>query len=171
MSRTTPRFIHTALLALALGSSVTLQAWAADPVTDVSAPAVLATAQGETPGTRVELHSLKRSSGDILTLTFALVNDSNQPVAFGYNYVEKGKNTQDFASIGGTHLIDGAGKKKYLVLRDSDEIPLVSRGLADIPAQGRANLWAKFPAPPADVQNVTVIIPHFTPLDDVPISQ
>jgi hypothetical protein len=32
-------------------------------------------------------------------------------------------------------------------------------------------LWARFPAPPAGVQKVSVVIPHFLPIDDVPIGR
>jgi hypothetical protein len=32
-------------------------------------------------------------------------------------------------------------------------------------------LWVKFPAPPPSVTKISVNIPHFIPLDDVPISQ
>ena len=37
--------------------------------------------------------------------------------------------------------------------------------------EARANLYAKFPAPPGDVEKITVEIPHFIPMDDVPISK
>lgn len=136
-----------------------------------SGESVLATARGETPGLSIELQSLERNSGEVVTLTFAMINDSDKPLEFGYDFVEKGKNAEDFGSIGGAHLIDAAGKKKYLVLRDSEGIPLCSRGLGEIAPKSRANLWAKFPAPPEGVESISVVIPHFIPLDDVPMNQ
>jgi hypothetical protein len=32
-------------------------------------------------------------------------------------------------------------------------------------------LWAKFHAPPDGVQKIGVVVPHFIPTDDVPISR
>ena len=68
-------------------------------------------------------------------------------------------------------MIDAVGKKKYFVVRDTEGACLCSRDLSDIKPRNRANLFAKFPAPPEDVQKITVVIPHFIPMDDVPISR
>jgi hypothetical protein len=38
-------------------------------------------------------------------------------------------------------------------------------------AKTSRNLWAKFPAPPDNVEKISVVIPKFLPLDDVPISR
>ena len=48
---------------------------------------------------------------------------------------------------------------------------MCSREVEDVHPGNKANLWAKFPAPPPDVTKVTIEIPHFQPMDDVPISQ
>jgi len=138
----------------------------------VKTPSVLATTDGEYPDTRVEVTELKRSSGGTLTLKFAIINDSSNPLDFSYNFVEEGKyGTIDFGSIGGVNLIDAVGKKKYLVLRDTEGKCVCSRGLKEIQPGSRANLYAKFPAPPESVEKITVAIPHFIPMDDVPISK
>jgi len=68
-------------------------------------------------------------------------------------------------------LVDEANKKKYFVVRDSDGKCVCSRGLKDIGAGETINVWARFPAPPDDVQKISIVIPHFSPLDDVPISR
>jgi hypothetical protein len=132
--------------------------------------AVIATADAEKGGTRVDITELKRSSDNTVTLKFALVNDSSERVGFGYDYGDPQNSIKDFGSIGGVTLVDGANKKKYFVVRDTENTCLCSRELKDIPAKSRANVWAKFPAPPDDVQKISVVIPHFGPLDDVPIS-
>ncbi|MGH9769955.1 MAG: hypothetical protein ACREAB_21225 [Blastocatellia bacterium] len=135
-----------------------------------SAGPALATADGEKPGVRIEVQEMKRTSGDTLTLKFALINDSAESFDFGYALIEQGK-TDDYGSISGVNLIEGAGKKKYFVVRDTEGACLCSRGLSSIASKSRANLWAKFPAPPADVSKITVAVPHFIPMEDVPISQ
>lgn len=137
-----------------------------------SAPsaAAIATAEGEKSGARVEITELKRSSDNTVTLKFALVNDSDKAVGFGYDFADPANDIKDHGSIGGVTLVDGTGKKKYFVVRDAENNCLCSRGIKDIAPASRANLWAKFPAPPDDVQKISVVIPHFGPLDDVPIS-
>ncbi len=148
------------------------EAQAAAPSTPPPATAaVIASADGDTPGAKVEIHELKRTSGDTLTLRFSMVNGGNTGISFNYNFVEKGKDVVDFNSVGGVHLIDAAGKKKYFVVRDTENEPSCSRGLKDLAPGGRLNLWSKFPAPPEGVQMISVMVPHFGPMDDVPISR
>jgi hypothetical protein len=131
----------------------------------------LATADGEYPGLRVEIQELKRTSGDTVTLKFAMINDSDKGLGFGSSFVEKGKDSADYGGISGVYLADPIGKKQYFVLRDEKGQCLCSRSIPTIADKSRANLWAKFPAPPADVQKVTIVIPHFTPMEDVPLGQ
>jgi hypothetical protein len=138
-----------------------------------AAPAavVVATADGEKAGTRVDITELKRSGDNTVTLKFAMVNDSPERLSFNYDYGDPQHSIKDFNSIGGVTLVDGANKKKYFVVRDTENSCLCSRGLNDIPAKSRGNVWAKFPAPPDDVQKISIVIPHFGPIDDVPISR
>jgi hypothetical protein len=144
---------------------------AAAPASTAAAPAggagVIATADGEKSGVRVEVTELKRGSGGTVNLKFVLVNGSNDTVGFGYDFAEK-----TYGDISGVHLIDPVGKKKYFVARDAEDNCVCSRGLKDMyKDEQRRNLWAKFPAPPPEVKTVSIVIPHFSPLDDVPISE
>ena len=136
-----------------------------------SSAASIATADGEKAGTRVEVTELKRASDNTVTLKFAMVNDGSDRHAISYDYGDGQQGATDYATIGGVTLVDGANKKKYFVVRDSENNCICSRGLKDIPASSRANLWAKFPAPPDDVQKISIVIPHFGPIDDVPIGR
>ena len=131
----------------------------------------IATTDGENPGLRVEVQELKRSSGDTVTLRFSMINDSAGSLAFRETFAESGHVSIDSGSIGGVHLLDPASKKKYPVIRDSGGYCLCSRGIPDIASKSRSNFWAKFPAPPGDVKKVSIVIPHFLPMDDVPIGQ
>jgi hypothetical protein len=133
---------------------------------------VIAETDGEYPDVRLEVTELKRTSGDTLTLKFTIINDSSEDMDFSYNFVEQGKyENHDFATVGGVNLVDAAGKKKYLVLRDSENKCLCSRNLKTVKPGSSAKLYAKFPAPPESVEKITVEIPHFIPMDDVPISK
>lgn len=141
------------------------------PAPAAARAAAIATADGETPGVRAEVTELKRTSGGTVSLKFAMINDSDKPVSFGYTFVDPAHDIKDIGGIGGIHLIDPVGKKKYFVARDSESNCVCSQKVADIPKGGRANLWAKFPAPPDDVQRISIVIPHFSPMDDVPLSR
>jgi hypothetical protein len=134
-------------------------------------PAAIASADGETSGLRVEVTELKRGSGGTVNLKFAMINDSDKQVGFSYDYGDSGHGATDYNSIGGVHLIDQVGKKKYFVARDSENKCLCSQGISAIPTRGRTNLWAKFPAPPDGVDKISIVVPHFTPMDDVPLSR
>ena len=144
---------------------------ASAPTPAAPAAAVIATADGEKGGTRVDITELKRSGDNTVTLKFAMVNDSPDRLSFGYDYGDPDHSIKDFSSIGGVTLVDSANKKKYFVVRDTENSCLCSRDLKDIPAKSRGNVWAKFPAPPDEVQKISIVIPHFGPLDDVPISR
>lgn len=141
------------------------------PAVVPGAAAVLASADGERSGVRVEVTELKRSSGDTVNLKFVLINDSDAKFDFWGHYLGNDAIRTDYKGVGGVHLVDPVGKKKYLVVRDAEQKCMCSTEVADAAPKTRVNLWAKFPAPPADVQMVSIVIPHFSPMDDVSISQ
>ncbi len=142
---------------------------AAAPAPQAAPAKALASADGEKPGSRIEIQEFKRVSGGTLMLKFALINDADKTLNVGYDFGSG--STTDFGTVGGVHLIEAVGKKKYLVVRDSNNACDCSRGVKDIAAKTRVNLWARFPAPPDNVEKITVVVPHFSPLDDVPISR
>jgi hypothetical protein len=135
----------------------------AQPGAAPGVPGVLAMADGESPGARVEVQELKRTGGDTLTIRFFMINDADKPLGFGCGTFG------DCGSISGTHLIDG--KTTHPVVRDKEGHCLCSRGLGRLEPKSRVSLWARFPAPPASTQKVTVVVPHFLPMDDVPVGR
>jgi hypothetical protein len=136
----------------------------------LAAAELLATADGEAPGVSLEIHQLKASNGTVL-LTFTIKNDGEKEFdPDSLNDTMTGK-TPDYHSISGVYLTDAANKKKYLVMYDTANQCLCSRGTQNIHPKSSANLWAKFPAPPDNVKKVGITIPHFLPIEDVPISR
>jgi hypothetical protein len=119
----------------------------------------------------VDVAELKRGSGGTVTLKMAFVNDSDKAIGFGYNFADPDHQIRDHGSIGAVQLVDPVGKKKYFVARDSEGKCVCSTGIPDVAPHSRLSLWAKFPAPPDDVQKISIVIPHFQPLDDVAISR
>ena len=134
-------------------------------------PPAIASADGEASGVRAEVTEFKRTSGGTVSLKLRMINDSDKEVSFGYNFIDPAHSIADYGGVGGIHLIDPVGRKKYFVARDTDDKCVCSQKVADIPKGGRTNVWAKFPSPPDGVAQLTVVIPHFSPMDDVPLSR
>ena len=106
----------------------------------------IASTDGEVAGMHIDVTELKRGSGGTISLKFVLANNGDKNFAmYGHNLGDK-EIRSDYKAVGGIHLVD-------------------------VHPGNKANLWAKFPAPPPDVTKVTIEIPHFQPMDDVPISQ
>lgn len=154
-----PRTVVAVLLAGVAGAA---PAGAAEPV---------ATTEGEQPGVRLDVTELKRTSGGALMLKFRMINESDKAVSFSSNVFGEAGIASDYRAVGGVHLVDVANKKKYLVLRDSEKTCLCSRDVENIEPGGSTLLWARFPAPPESVETIAVVVPHFIPMDDVPISR
>jgi hypothetical protein len=145
--------VSGAALALGLAASTAL------------AQGPIATADGEQSGVRIDITELKRTSGDTLTMKFTLVNDSGETVS-PYNFFES-----VHSDLRNVHLIDAVGRKKYLTIMDASNNCVCSGGVShDLESGKSLNLWARFPAPPAEVKEVSVVFPHFIPTD-APISE
>jgi hypothetical protein len=151
------RKIVVAILATVLTTAVPALLSAAEPI---------ATTDGETAGTSIQVQELKLVSGALM-LKFTIKNESDQPVDLYSTMISNEGQTVD-----GIYLLDVPGKKKYLVVRDADNHCLCSRGInRNLGPNQSAAFWAKFPTPPDSVQKVGVVVPHFIPMDDVPISR
>ena len=111
---------------------------------------------------------LKRTS-TTLTLRLSLFNDADKDFSTSSVFTEPPY--RGYRTVAGIHLIDAASKKKYFVVADSENKCLCSDDIPDIPKKSQINVWAKFPAPADDVQKMTVQVPHFVPIEDVPISR
>jgi len=151
--------------------NTTNTAAAAPAAPAAAAPAGIASADGETSGVKVVVQELKRTSGGTVAMKFTITNGSDKEVGGGYSYGDKDHEIIDHGSVGGVQLVDEAGKKKYFVVRDTGGKCVCSQGVKSVKPGETVNVWARFPAPPDTVQKITVIVPHFQPMDDVPISK
>ena len=133
--------------------------------TAAPAATVIGSTEGELSDVRIDITQFKRDTGGTVTLRFVVVNNSTSLLGL-YRFMSDSSNS----SVSGVHLIDPVNKKKYFVVRDADQTCVCSRDVSDIESGKRVNLWAKFAAPPADVQRLTIVVPHFTPIDEVPLS-
>lgn len=118
--------------------------------------------EGERAGTRIIIKDIKRDDGGTVTLRFQMTNEEEKPEGI-------------YQILGGylpdrVHLIDAANKKKYLTVKDSSGKCLCTEIKGSIAKGKSVNLWAKFPAPPATVQKVSVVVSGFEPVEAVPIT-
>jgi len=153
------------LCILALGIAMAGVAGAqSSPAAPAAGTSPIATADGEAPGTQLQVTKFKRA-GDSVMLQFVLINNSDS------SYDPNNLQSSNYRSVDGVYLVDLAGKKKYEVVRDSTGAGVCSQNLQAIPSKSSVNVWAKFPAPPDSVQKLGIVVPHFMPMDDVPLSQ
>jgi hypothetical protein len=124
-------------------------------------------AEGQNPDLRVEVRDLKRGDDGTVTLRLRLVNESDEDFDASCEMRESGGDSCGVFS--GAYLIDATNQKKYLVVRDSEQVCICS-SVDTVAAGKRMNVWATYPAPPADVTAISVIVPLFEPIEDVPIS-
>lgn len=128
----------------------------------------LAATDGDIPGIRVAVNELKRSPSAV-TLKFTLYNDTDAEFDISGKFDENPY--KGYRNFGGVHLVDTGSKKKYFAIADSENKCVCSD---DVPAMAKKSsiaLWVKFPPMPDDVQKITVQVPHFIPMDDVPITR
>jgi hypothetical protein len=133
----------------------------------------VASTESETPGVRIDVTELKRTSGGTINLKWVVVNNSAERFSRTSEFFgDRNVSADHYHDVSGVHLIDPVNKKKYFVVTDAEKKCVCSKDIFDRLEPGtKANLWAKFPAPPPEVTKVTIEIPHFQPMDDVPISQ
>lgn len=145
--------------------SACLPAVAAEP----AVPTAIATADGEAGGVSLQVRELKVSNGTVM-LKFAIINEGNKD--FDPDTLsDRSIPGPDYHSVSGVYLIDEPNKKKYLVMYDSANQCVCSRNGLTVSPKSSANFWAKFSAPPDTVKKIGVVVPHFQPLDDVPLSR
>ena len=118
---------------------------------------------GDISGMSVELTAVQKT-GDTIMVRFKYINSGDKNITL---YMKVGGQIEDKI-----YYVDAKNKKKYLVIRDTENHPLAS-ALHDLtvdPAETKG-CWAKFPAPPADATAISVYIPGAPPFENVPIAQ
>lgn len=155
---------RTLFVALAGGWLATLLF--AVPATAQKADDVLESAETEWPGVRTELLEVKRMADNTVRLRWRWRNTGDKSVRIHVRGTLKSQ----------TYLLDPVNKKKHLVVTDSKGKPIGSEagdagGDVTLKAGQALPLWAKFPAPPADVEKITVVIAKTPPFEGVPVAK
>ncbi|MEU8998973.1 hypothetical protein OHT20_13870 [Streptomyces caniferus] len=113
-------------------------------------------------GVVVTLHSVVRDSGGFVTVNGTVANHGNR----AFNAIDWRSNETELrsrSSISGATLVDKAGKKRYLVLRDTNGECLCTTGLSGLMPGASRPIFAQFPAPPAKVTQVDFQLPTMPP--------
>ena len=130
----------------------------------------LAVAEHEVAGVEVDLLEVSRTD-DAITVRWQY-----RPG------IEAGVTPSDaddpYALTRGAYLLDETHQKKYLVLEDDAGRPVAAEHTYDdagsgvvVRADAPLTAWAKFPAPPGDVEQIAAHLPGVAPFESVAISQ
>lgn len=119
----------------------------------------------------IELTALSRTSARAVTGQFKISNDGPSELTIDTALYEATESQQNYNAASGIGLLDGTGNKLYMPLRTTNDKCLCSDLSGKVlPPNGSADLYAVFPAPPADVTRVSVIMPFTVPFQDVPVA-
>lgn len=154
-------FLLAALAAVALlGATRPAPAAAQAP----KPPAPLQVQETNAAGVVAEFVECKRKEG-VLSVKIRLRNSSAQKVGLD---VIKSRNFDEYYVT--------AESKKYLVLKDSEGVPLApaADGFGSLSVSltpgGAWTWWAKYPAPPAEAKKINYMTPLGPPFEDIPIT-
>ncbi|MFH8786000.1 hypothetical protein [Streptomyces roseoverticillatus] len=109
-------------------------------------------------GIALAITSVVRDEGGFVTVNGTLTNRGSRPFN-AIHWLSKETEMKSRSSVSGASLVDASGKKRYLVLRDTDGECLCSTGLTNIKPSESRPVFAQFPAPPADVNEVDFQLP------------
>jgi hypothetical protein len=119
---------------------------------------VIQSQETDSAGVIADLIQCKRKKG-VLTIKVRIKNTSPETVRVYWSDAHKH-----------IYLIDEQNQKKYYILKDAEGQYIFSGNPWDIMPNAAKISWFKFPAPSAEVEEITFILPGCTPFEDIPIS-
>lgn len=143
--------------------------------TGEGAPAahVLGVQPHEAGGVDLVLLEVKRTTGNVLSVKWEYRNKTNlrkQLTNQSTGWVDPYRLALD------AYVLDNVNRVKHEVMRDSDQHPIAGRHAGQnerifVGPKKTLSTWAKFEAPPENIEKVTISIPGAPPFEDVPISK
>lgn len=120
---------------------------------------VIATAQGPASLT-LEVNSAVRDQDGYVTVSGQIKNGGSERFT-SLGALRGEERTASQGSVAGASLVDSVGKKRYLVLRDTEGRCACTTGLTFIRGGESAAFFAQFPSPPATTTEVVFGLPTF----------
>ena len=125
-------------------------------------------------GLDVALLRLRRASDNTLNIQLRYINNTGEEVALcarktpGTPPCYRNANSSWLANL---YVVDNVNQKKHLIVRTGGNFMTskVNAKLAVLSPGSSYKVWAKVPAPPADVESVSVYIPGTIPMEDISI--
>lgn len=114
---------------------------------------VLAEVKGEEDIT-LTVSSATRDEGGFVTISGKVTNSGGKFWAAANWRGEERELNKNGSSVAGANLVDNAGKKKYLVLRDTEGRCLCTKFTGGVKPGQTADWYAQFPAPPEGTSKV-----------------
>lgn len=144
---------------------------AAHPSLSVEVPdSPIATAPAESDGFSIDVFALQRESEKSVVLVFGLRNDSDGAKTFQRELEDPAVEAPVNYAISGVSLFDAVNLKRHLVFLDEEGGCLCSTtSTVTVDPGDTLSLAALFPAPPADVEAMTVQTP-IGAVSDVPLA-
>lgn len=113
-------------------------------------------------GISVTVHSAERDPGGFLTIQATLTNGGNSNFRVN-RWTSAEEALKSRSSVSGATVIDKKGKKRYMVLRDTDGQCLCTTDIPAVKPNESQRFFAQFPSPPKGVDQVEFQIPTLTP--------
>jgi hypothetical protein len=125
-------------------------------------PDALESIDAEWSGIQTDLLEVKRMSDNTVRVRWRWRNTTDKTVQL-LSSSDAAKALKE-----GAYLIDGKNKKKHFSVTDAQgKVVGTALGFTTLGPKQTIAVWAKFPAPPADVEQITVVIPKTPPFEDV----
>ncbi|MFH9753933.1 hypothetical protein OG554_26305 [Streptomyces griseus] len=127
---------------------------------NVDPNAKLAEIRGD--GLVMTIHQAKRDSGGFITLQASIKNEGTQSKnTTAWAGTETALLAKNPNSVAGATLVDKVGKKRYYILRDTENRCLCTTGIPPLLAGKTTSVFMQFPAPPATTTEVDFTLPTF----------
>lgn len=113
-------------------------------------------------GIVIRVHSAARDDGGFVTVSATLKNEGKKTL-LANKWRSNETSMKSKSSISGATMVDPVGKKRYMILRDTDGECLCTTGLTNIKPDESRPIYAQFPSPPKDVKKVDFQLPGMAP--------
>ncbi len=123
---------------------------------------------------RFDVYSLERHSPEILVLTMGITNIGQEETRIFHMLSEFGGSAEEPTTPNGVSLIDMQNNRRYMPLKLTDEKTCHCsnwKGQENLSPGETIEIWAAYPAPPEDVELMTVMTPVTPDFLDIPITE